>query len=969
MRAHFNHLSLKARLSLGFGIVIALMALTELVALFGREETLRVVDSYFQHEDRVQSLASSSEIYLARARSTEKEFLLNARQYGPDHARAEYLGALTTELNAIRRNMKSIRALRAGAVVDRLASAVETSAMLYEGGILQAVDLRTRLGYGDSGARGRVYDATRQMTSAVLAGPHKGLVPAWLDVRYLSVQFVDGGATELLAQHERAVNAMLGARGLPKAELASYRKAFDDFVEIRHSIDSVTLGYREAERMIESSLLELNQLLAQKQAATRAAVQAQDSRAMWQILVASLAAILLGVLVARKLARNLRQAVAGGVQFAGALSAGDLSARLPVPRGGGELADLTVALNRMADRLQQGHGREMRQHQELLAANRALRMVSRCQESVIHAGSAETLRETLCRILVEEGGYPLAWVALNAGLAGSALVASELWATPAGRLAAGKGGWLQGMNCHGLAERAREHGAAQSARGEYGFAACLALPLRVGGDIEGVLCVYSNESGVFDEQEHAALQELADNLAFGVQSLRNARKRQAAEQALVYQANHDPTTGLANRTLFNDRLQQATVAAERHGKRVAVLSLTLDRYRIVKSSLGHDACNTLLMHVATALTGCLRQGDTLARLLGNEFAVIVADLGADEEVAPIAAKLLDAVRCPMRWQDQFITTTASIGIALIGKDGADAPAILRSASAAMAHAMGLGGDRFRFYAPEMNERTSRMFALEAELRRALAQQELVVHYQPRAELESGALAGAEALVRWLHPTRGLVPPAEFIPMAESGGLIVPLGAWVIREVCRQQRAWREAGLSPVPVAVNLSPRQFHEEGLVEHIDLSLRENAVSPALLGFEITESTVMDNLDEAVGKLQELKELGIKLSLDDFGTGHSSLSRLRELPIDHLKIDQAFVRKLGGADADEAICRSIIDLGHNLGMRIVAEGVETEQQRAWLKAQRCDEIQGYLYGRRLEAAAFAALLQQEGRRLAPAP
>jgi diguanylate cyclase (GGDEF)-like protein len=440
--------------------------------------------------------------------------------------------------------------------------------------------------------------------------------------------------------------------------------------------------------------------------------------------------------------------------------------------------------------------------------------------------------------------------------------------------------------------------------------------------------------------------------------LRETRKRRAAEQALAYQANHDPATGLANRTLFNDRLRQAMVAAERAGRKVAVLALTMDRYRGVKASLGHDACNALLMHAASALESSLREGDTVARLLGNEFAVIVGDLANDEDVLPVAAKLLAAVKHPMRWQDNIVTSTASIGIALMKEDGSDASGLLRSANAAMAQALGLGGNRFRFHAPEMNDRTSRRFALEAELRRALVHNELILHYQPRAVTGDGSLAGAEALVRWQHPTRGLVMPGDFIPLAESSGLIVPLGAWVIREACRQLRAWREAGLPMVPIAVNLSPRQFREEGLVEHIEVALAENEVPPALLGFEITESMVMDNIDDAVAKLNELKATGIKLSLDDFGTGHSSLARLRELPVDYLKIGQSFVRQLGSEQADEAICRSIIDLGHNLDMQIVAEGVETLLQREWLRAHHCDEIQGYFYARPMPADAFARLL-----------
>lgn len=693
--------------------------------------------------------------------------------------------------------------------------------------------------------------------------------------------------------------------------------------------------------------------------ATRHSIRGVEQAATLAMLLAFGLATAMALYVARLLVGNIRRSVDDGVRFAGELAAGDFGARLATGRGQGDLAGLASALNAMADRLQANNEREQAQCAALVRANRTLRMVSRCQEALVRAATPEQLCAAVCRIMSEEGSYPLVWhgIVANEG----DLLGNEISGSAEGRFAAAAAGWRYGASIDGVGLEALQSAGHCLRQGEYGFASALALPLRSGrgaGRADGVLCVYSRAPGAFTAPEVSLLHELADNLAFGLNSLREASQRRAAEQALAYQANHDPATGLANRSLFNDRLRQSVVSAERNGRRVAVLALSLDRYRGVKTSLGHDACNALLMHVATSMGDCLRDGDTMARLLGNEFAVIVPDLERDEDVLPVAAKLLNAVKLPMRWQDNIVTTTASIGIALMSKDGDDACGILRSANAAMAHAAGLGGNRFRFYAPEMNERTSRMFALEAELRRAICHQEMVLHYQPRAALADGGLAGAEALVRWQHPTRGLVPPAEFIALAESSGLIVPLGAWVVREVCRQQRAWREAGLPMVPIAVNLSPRQFNEDGLVEHIELALAENGVPPALLGFEITESMVMANMDDAVAKLNELKAIGIRLSLDDFGTGHSSLARLRELPIDHLKIDRAFVRQLGSDQADEAICRSIIDLGHNLNMHIVAEGVETLLQQEWLRAHHCDEIQGFFYARPMPAQEFAELL-----------
>ncbi len=601
---------------------------------------------------------------------------------------------------------------------------------------------------------------------------------------------------------------------------------------------------------------------------------------------------------------------------------------------------------------------------ELLRANRALRMASRSRAALLHAGSAEEMMAAFCRCISEEGGYSLVWTGTVVAGSNKDLLASEIYGTPAGRFAAAAGGWQHGCSCKGIALESMSDGKPKLVHGlpaEFGYPSALALPLCGAADDAapaGVLCVYSIDPAAFDSDEVALLQELAADLALGLNRMREARRRRAAEQALAYHANHDPATGLANRSLFNDRLRQAMMAAERTGRKVAVLALTMDRYRSVKASLGHDACNALLMHAASAMKACLREGDTVAHLLGNEFAVILSDMVNDDDVLPVASKLLNAIKQPMRWQDNIVTTTASIGIALMGKDGADASGMLRSANCAMAHALGHGGNRFRFVAADMNDRASRMFALEAELRRALVHNEFVLHYQPRVALCDDGLIAAEALVRWQHPTRGLVPPADFLPLAESTGLIVPLGAWVIREVCRQQQAWRQAGVPMVPISINLSPRQFREEGLLEHIEVAMEEYDVPPAMLSFEITEAMVKDNLDDAIARLNELKALGVKLSLGDFGTGHSSLARLRMLPVDQLKIDKSFVRQLGSEQADEAICRSIIDVGHNLNMQIVGEGVETLLQQEWLRSHYCDEIQGCFFARPMAAEDLAQLL-----------
>ncbi|WP_377705843.1 EAL domain-containing protein [Pseudoduganella sp. UC29_71] len=658
------------------------------------------------------------------------------------------------------------------------------------------------------------------------------------------------------------------------------------------------------------------------------------------------------------------------MDFARSLADGDWSARLPPPAGRNEFAMLSGTLNSMADAMQRAHLRDQLHAAELERLNRTLRMLSQCNDALVSADNEAELLDTICQYIVATGGYALAWVGLaHDGAAAITAPAACAGSAPdsASRLAQA---WHAGCGLEDLcagAINARRAIAAHQLRA--GLAAMdelpgarwtMAVPLLARGTLLGVLGIHSAAATPFDADETRLLQELADDLAFGMASLREGLKRAAAEEALDYQINHDPVTGLANRNLFSDRLQQALLHAPRVGGQVAVLVLGVDRYRAVKDGLGLDAANRMLQHVAAVLADVLREGDTLARLSGEELAIAIGEVHGADGLAAIAQKLLRAVQQPLPTAHGDLYTTISIGISLSPRDGSDAAALLRGASAAMSSAQAMGGNQPRFYAPEMNARAERLFALEAELRQALEQGELRLHYQPRVHLASGELCAAEALLRWQHPQRGLVPPGEFIPVAESTGLIVPLGAWVIGEVCRQQRAWLDAGLPAAPVAVNLSARQFRQAGLVQFIERAQAEHGLEARYLEVEVTESALLDDMSQAQAMLRALKQAGIRISLDDFGTGHSSLSRLRDLPIDHLKIDQSFVRNLTTDPGDAAICHAIIDLAHNLHMTVIAEGVETEGQANYLRKARCDEMQGYYYARPQPAAEFALLLQR---------
>ncbi len=439
------------------------------------------------------------------------------------------------------------------------------------------------------------------------------------------------------------------------------------------------------------------------------------------------------------------------------------------------------------------------------------------------------------------------------------------------------------------------------------------------------------------------------------------------EEQLVYQATHDPLTGLPNRTLLQDRLGQAlALEAFRRRTPLCVMFLDLDNFKKVNDTLGHTVGDMLLKAVANRLKNCVRGGDTVARLGGDEFIVVLPNVREVPDVVIVARKILDIFATPFLLMGHEIYITASIGIAIFPNDGETVDALLKNADAAMYHAKEQGKNNYQFYSEDMNTRVFERLALETSLHRAVKQREFLIHYQPRVDLRTGRISGVEALVRWNHPEMGLVSPARFIPLAEETGLIVPLGEWVLRTACAQNRIWQEEGLAPLRVAVNLSARQFRQENLIEMVGAVLAETGLDPRWLELELTESLVMQQAEKSAAVLRELAAMGIEVAIDDFGTGYSSLSYLKRFPIGNLKIDQSFVRDLCRDAEDATLVRTIITMAHGLGMRTIAEGVETLEQLEFLYRHGCEEMQGYYFSRPVSAEEFALLLR-EGKELDP--
>jgi diguanylate cyclase (GGDEF)-like protein/PAS domain S-box-containing protein len=440
--------------------------------------------------------------------------------------------------------------------------------------------------------------------------------------------------------------------------------------------------------------------------------------------------------------------------------------------------------------------------------------------------------------------------------------------------------------------------------------------------------------------------------------------RKEAEERLAYLAQFDSLTGLPNRHLFRDRLMQTMARARRADKPMAVLFIDLDRFKLVNDTLGHSAGDRLLKEATQRLQSCVRSSDTVGRFGGDEFGAILTDLAKPADASLVAQKIIDALARPFHLDGHESYVTASIGITLFPSDGEEAGTLIMNADAAMYRAKEQGRNAYQYFTREMNERAMQRVKMETALRRAIERKEFLLHYQPKVNLDSGEVCGFEALLRWQHPARGLVPPLEFIPVLEDTGLIVAVGEWVIGEVCGQIRNWQQSGLTVPPVAINLSARQFQQKGLEDAVRRMLAESDVDPSLLQFELTESLLMKDPEAAARTLQGLKDSGVKLSVDDFGTGYSSLSYLKRFPIDALKIDRTFIGDVTVDPDDAAITLAIIGLGHSLKLNVIAEGVETEGQLEFLKAHACDEMQGYLFSRPVGSDECARMLR-EGRRL----
>ena len=606
--------------------------------------------------------------------------------------------------------------------------------------------------------------------------------------------------------------------------------------------------------------------------------------------------------------------------------------------------------------------------------NRALRLLSDCNMALVHAEREQSLLEQICQLVVDQGGYQMAWVGYaeddigktvrpvaQAGAAADYLETTAIsWGDTASGLGpTGRAIYSGQTQVHHDFETNPALAPWREAAAARGFRASIALPLLSKQRAYGALTIYSTATDAFFAEEVALLQELADDLAYGIETLRARSQRAITEEKLAYLAHHDVLTGLPNRLLLRDRFDLAVAQAERDRANVALLFLDLDNFKQINDSLGHSVGDQLLVALAERLRGSVRDSDTISRQGGDEFIILMGGLTEVGIVGRVAQEILDAIAEPFELAGHTLTTSFSIGISLYPDDARDFDTLSKNADSALYHAKDSGRNAYSFFASRMNADALAHMQLQGSLRKALKNEEFLLHYQPQLDIASGRIIGVEALVRWQAPDGTLVPPGSFIPVAEQSGLIIAIGEWVLHEACRQAAAWQAAGLPPIVMAVNLSALQFRRGNILNTVSAALARSGLPARYLELELTESILLQDVDAAMKTLYSLKELGVQLSIDDFGTGYSSLSYLKRLAVDKLKIDQSFVRDIANDPDDAAIVHAIVQLGHTLQLTVIAEGVETDRQLAFLTEYGCDEAQGYLFSRPLAAAAVEPLLR----------
>ena len=612
------------------------------------------------------------------------------------------------------------------------------------------------------------------------------------------------------------------------------------------------------------------------------------------------------------------------------------------------------------------------QEQRIARLSRIHAVLSGINSAIVRIRDRQQLFDEACRIAVEHGGFGIAWIgmlepktldiapAACAGVEAESLIAKSRNTvrtdTPLGGGIVGRAlREKRAIYSNDITAERSPGGARRQEAIRRGYRSLISLPLLVEGEVAGSLSLFAKEPDFFDEQEIKLLNELADDISFALDHI-------AKEEKLNYLAYYDQLTGLPNRALLQDRVNQALQAEHAGGDKTALLILDLKRFRSVNDTYGRQAGDALLKQVAERLENVLMSRDWIARIESNAFAVVLREVKHEADVAhALEQGLLSSLNQPFPAGGEPLRLSAQAGIALFPADGKDAETLFRNADAALKQAKA-SGDQYLFYAPQMNARVAEQLKLENDLRAALLKEQFILYYQPKFDLTSGRLCGLEALIRWAHPERGLVPPGHFVPLLEETGMIIEVGRWAMMRAALDHAAWTAAGLRPPRIAVNVSPVQLRRRDFVDYVRDALASVDAASGRLDIEITESMLMEDIEGSIGKLQAVQSMGLNIAVDDFGTGYSSLSYLARLPINSLKVDRSFILQMTKSPEQMAIVSTVISLARALNLKVVAEGVETEEQANLLRLLRCDQVQGYLFGRPMPPEDLPKLLSTLG-------
>jgi diguanylate cyclase (GGDEF)-like protein/PAS domain S-box-containing protein len=607
--------------------------------------------------------------------------------------------------------------------------------------------------------------------------------------------------------------------------------------------------------------------------------------------------------------------------------------------------------------------------------------LSQCNQAIVRCNSETELFPKICQDAVSFGGMKMAWVGMIdednhlirpvASYGAGIEYLNEVEISMRDNIPTGMGPagtsirenkpiWCQDFQNDPATVAWHERGK------EFGWGASASLPLRRKGAVIGALGLYADVANAFDEAAQNLLTEMAMNISFALDNYNREFERNAAEEKIQYLAFYDSLTDLPNRRLLLDRLQQALASCMRSGREGALLFIDLDNFKNINDTLGHDIGDALLQQAAQRLESCIREGDTVARLGGDEFVVMLLDLNeqpieAAAQTESIGEKILAVLSQPYQFDLHIHRCTSSIGVTLFKDHQQAAEELIKQADIAMYQAKKSGRNALRFFDRQMQENISARVSLENELHNAIEFQQFHLHYQIQIDSSYQPL-GAEALIRWIHPVRGIVSPAQFIPLAEETGLILPIGQWVLETACAQLKTWQQEPLTRnLVLAVNVSAKQFLQANFVAQVQAALQRHAVNPMMLKLELTEGMLLENIEDTIATMNALNEIGIQFSLDDFGTGYSSLQYLKRLPLDQLKIDQSFVRDIATDISDIAIVRTIVAMARSMDIAVIAEGVETEEQLQLLKNNGCTHYQGYLFGKPVPIEQFEAQLKRD--------